>query len=443
MPEFEETDTEIRYRVHDPEMYDDYGSKDYSVHVRLLMGRRKDSREWEVQSVRFDKERFTLEEAKKWIEGHTQIVERMQKHRQKHAPNQLRYRWKLDSSIMKVEGTEDSEHFYIYGDASVVMVDSEQDKITEKALQNGLPPLLRRARLSLVHTDILVGAILPKLNHKGHTYRTTVSNGALTLVGDIWSDMRICREVRKGILSGKYRSLSISGEAIETKAICDGDGCWNEIGKIELSAVAICEEGMNQGAKFTLLKAEDPLQAEEVAAVSEDIQGGMTMEKTKKEEEADPAEKVQDDEKTTPEPSSGAEQKQEGDEEEEPEVDAEESIQESLKALSQAVAGLSARMDKYEQEKAAQEPEEDEVPPPVDEEEDEEEVAASADPELTANPDAQKDSKRSKAAAAGGTQFGPTGGDSGKPIWEQIGEQAHKAGGLDKPGSPLEKTRKR
>jgi hypothetical protein len=438
MPGFEETENEIRYRVRDPGQFDDYGRKEIAPGVALLLGHNKQSGEWEVQAIRFDKQNFTLAQAEAWVRDHPDVT----KMHSKYAPTTARYRFKIDAPIVKVEGTLDSEHFYIYGDASVEMIDKENDKITEKALAWGLPQLLRRARLSLVHTDILVGAILDELDYKGTKYHTAVNNGRLSLAGDIWNDTKMCRQVRQGIIDGVYNSYSISGESIEAKTVCDRDGCFNNIDKLDLSAVAICEQGMNPAAKFTLLgKADDFALAGEVAASPDNIQGGMHMEdKPKETMQPTVADKASGDQPNSPkspevkqEPPAPVEEKPVPTEEPKPE---ETSVQDAMKALfdqvktvGDAVAALSARVGAIEQGNQAQ------ATAAAGKAAAEKAAADKATEDAkAANASPESPAKKTLAKEAGGQQFGKP---SGKSNWQEVGEQVKKAGGLNKPGSPM------
>ena len=456
MPGFDETDEEIRYRVRDPDNYDDYGTKDIGNGVQLVFGHNKESGNWEVQSVRFDRENFTVEQAKQWVDDHPEALERMSKISPMARTKTL---WKMEANIQKVAGTVDSEHFYIYGTASMEIVDQENDKITAKALEYGLPHLLRRARLSVDHTDIIAGEILRELEHKNTTYMTTVKNGQLMLIGDVWGDTKFCRQIRKAILAGEYSMFSISGMALDMETICDKEGCVNNIDKIELSAVALCKRGLNQAAHFTLLKAAHVDDA--YAPISEASEGGM---KTAKEDKTDKEEADTDagksDDKTPPQSSD--EHKQEEGEEEEEET-SEESIQDALKAITekvdsalQTLSGLSARVDALEQDKAAQDEEgeeEDEEEEGEEEDEEEEDVAASDDSEesedkseVSEQPEnaspAKKAVKKSLAPKAGGTQDKPDSGST-EPAWVRIGKQVHEAGGFAGERSPYNRPLKK
>lgn len=169
----------------------------------------------------------------------------------------------------------DNGEFIIWGPASVEVVDKEGDRIRAKALADALPQLLKRARLSLEHSDQLVGRILDGFsvdqpvtvkigeNEYDRTeFPTDVleldgQQPALYVAGEIYSDTRQSKETRKRIKDGELDSYSISGEALVTrKKIEDGDA-YDDIVDMDLSAVTICEEGMNQKAKFGTVKDDD------------------------------------------------------------------------------------------------------------------------------------------------------------------------------------------
>ena len=150
---------------------------------------------------------------------------------------------------------EEGENFIIYGPASVEVVDKEGDLIPAEALKEGLPQLLRRARISVGHEDTLVGEILPTYTSKnGVVYKTEVVNGRLMLVANIWNDTHDSRETRRRINQGLLRSFSISGKALEARPRVDDEGrIFNEIRRLDLSAVTVCEEGINPEARFKVI----------------------------------------------------------------------------------------------------------------------------------------------------------------------------------------------
>lgn len=161
------------------------------------------------------------------------------------------------------------DEFLIWGPASVEVVDKEQDKISVEALDKALPQLLKRASLSYAHTDQLVGKILERFETdepvsveiNGETYErksfpTSVLDlddgnpPAMFVAGEVYDDTNQAQEVREKIESGEIDSYSISGEALVTQKQVDGSMVYDDVIEMDLSAVTLCEEGMNQGAKF-------------------------------------------------------------------------------------------------------------------------------------------------------------------------------------------------
>lgn len=174
------------------------------------------------------------------------------------------------TTVFKADG-----EFVIWGPASVEVVDKEGDRIKAKALEDALPQLLKRARLSLEHSDQLVGRILERFE-TDESVSVTVGDKtfersdfptdvleldgmepALYVAGEVYDDTRQATETRKRIENGELDSYSISGEALVTrKKISDGEA-HDDIVDLDLSAVTICEQGMNQKAKFGVVSESD------------------------------------------------------------------------------------------------------------------------------------------------------------------------------------------
>lgn len=181
-----------------------------------------------------------------------------------------------------------NDDFVIWGPASVEIVDKEGDKIQAKALQKALPQLLKRARLSLEHSDQLVGRILERFETEddvevgidGNSFTRSEfptdvleldgMEPALYVAGEIWDDSRQARETRKRIEEGELNSYSISGEALVTQKRVTSEGdTYDDIVDLDLSAVTICEEGMNQEAKFARIDESGEKEAAKVAETTE------------------------------------------------------------------------------------------------------------------------------------------------------------------------------
>jgi len=183
--------------------------------------------------------------------------------------HEVKFKARMDgpSSVFKIS-KDGEDRFVIWGKASVEVVDKEGDKITASALKEALPQLLRRKRLSVEHTDQLVGDILKSFETEepvtveidGKQYTRTEfptdvlqledEEPALYVAGEIWNDSRQAKSVREDIEAGVIDSYSISGEAISSSTKVKDGGIYDEISDMDLSAVTLCEEGMNQKAKF-------------------------------------------------------------------------------------------------------------------------------------------------------------------------------------------------
>lgn len=76
-PGFEETENQIRYRVHDPEGFEEGGFRTITPNgtegIQFVIGRRKGEDTTTVQSVRFDKDNWTMARARQWIEAHPKL----------------------------------------------------------------------------------------------------------------------------------------------------------------------------------------------------------------------------------------------------------------------------------------------------------------------------------------------------------------------------------
>lgn len=217
------------------------------------------------------------------------------------------------NSMEKVDFTADfsgtqtvfkaGDEFVIWGPASVEVVDKEGDRIHAEALQDALPQLLKRGRLSLEHSDQLVGEIIESyeleeavdVEINGETYEkqkfpTDVmdmdgEDPALYVCGKIYNDTRQSKRVRESIEEGELNSYSISGEALVSRNKIENGEPVNDIVEMDLSAVTVCEEGMNQHANFATVKKDGYTQV----GMKEDDDGNLVPNLVPKEE----AEKIQ------------------------------------------------------------------------------------------------------------------------------------------------------
>lgn len=195
----------------------------------------------------------------------------------KSAPNgsitKLEFELSTEGSVGSILKADDD--YIIWGPASVEVVDKEDDRIKASALKSALPQLLKRKRLSYEHSDQIVGDILKNFETEepievsidGKTFeRSEFPTDVLELdglkpglyvAGNIYNDTQKSQEVRKLADEGEIDSYSISGEAIVTEMAVKNGKTFTDILKMDLSAVTLCREGMNQKAKFDIVSKWD------------------------------------------------------------------------------------------------------------------------------------------------------------------------------------------
>ncbi|MFA5432177.1 MAG: hypothetical protein WC319_04800 [Candidatus Paceibacterota bacterium] len=162
---------------------------------------------------------------------------------------------------------------YIYGPSSVEVLDKQNDIMKMDAIESALPELLKRARISIDHRDMMVGEILTSKELSGHTYETGVrlpnardlemfpklpsTEKALFIFGKIWSDTAFCKSAIDFINNKEYNSFSLAGRVISYNRVCDADKCYRLVNKLNLSSVSIVRDGANPLAKFEIVKSAD------------------------------------------------------------------------------------------------------------------------------------------------------------------------------------------
>lgn len=78
MPGFDETENVIKYRIKEPGLFqkDSFRVKEIDKGISLVLGKLKNETTMTTQSIMFDKEKYDLEKAKKWIEEHKEDFEK-------------------------------------------------------------------------------------------------------------------------------------------------------------------------------------------------------------------------------------------------------------------------------------------------------------------------------------------------------------------------------
>jgi len=152
-----------------------------------------------------------------------------------------------------------ADELVIGGYASIEMVDKQNDLITLSALDEAVKQYMGEKKYRNVmsnHSNVQVGEVIEKYRDKnGNLHKTAVDDVGFYVVIKMRDDIEKAKEISRGIRKGTLRSFSIGGQAISKKQRqSDEHGEYNEIDKLELHEVTICEKGINPEARFDILK---------------------------------------------------------------------------------------------------------------------------------------------------------------------------------------------
>jgi len=147
----------------------------------------------------------------------------------------------------------------IGGYASIEIVDKQNDLITLKALNEAVKKYMENPKFRNVmtnHSNVQVGEVVESYRDKtGRIWKTEVDDVGFFVVIKLRDDIEKAKEINRGIRKGSLRSFSIGGQALQkVKKSHPELGEFNEISKLELHEVTICEKGINPEAKFDILK---------------------------------------------------------------------------------------------------------------------------------------------------------------------------------------------
>ena len=147
----------------------------------------------------------------------------------------------------------------IGGYASIEIVDKQNDLITLKALNEAVSKYMENPKFRNVmtnHSNVQVGEVVKSYRDKsGRLWKTEVDDVGFFVVIKLRDDIEKAKEINRGIRKGSLRSFSIGGQALEkVKKNHQELGDYNEISKLELHEVTICEKGINPEARFDILK---------------------------------------------------------------------------------------------------------------------------------------------------------------------------------------------
>ena len=186
----------------------------------------------------------------------------------------------------------------IGGYASIEIVDKQNDLITLKALEEAVEKFMNQDRFRNVmtnHSNVQVGEVVKSYRDRtGKVWNTGVDDVGFFVVIKLRDDIEKAKEINRGIRKGNLRSFSIGGQALQKVKKRHQDlGEYNEISKLELHEVTICEKGINPEAKFDILKqdkgennmSEIEKAMEELNALMDEVNTLIQKEETYKEDE--------------------------------------------------------------------------------------------------------------------------------------------------------------
>ena len=164
--------------------------------------------------------------------------------------------FRSSESINLLKGGND---LIVAGYASVELVDKQGDIITRGALKDAFQKFMEDPKyrnVQLAHSNIQVGEVIPNYtDSEGRLWKSEVDDVGMFVVVQLRSDIEKAKEVSAEIRKGSLRGFSIGGQAFKRMRKSDPKrGDYQEISKLELHEITICEKGINPEATFSILK---------------------------------------------------------------------------------------------------------------------------------------------------------------------------------------------
>ena len=168
----------------------------------------------------------------------------------------------------------------VAGYASVEVVDKQGDKITKEALKDAFKKYMEDPKyrnVQLAHSNIQVGEVIPNYtDSEGRLWKSEVDDVGMFVVVELRNDIEKAKEVAAEIRKGALRGFSIGGQAFKRVRKSDAvHGDYQEISKLELHEITICEKGINPEATFRILK-EDKKKVKKMTEAENDVMTQMT-----------------------------------------------------------------------------------------------------------------------------------------------------------------------
>ena len=165
----------------------------------------------------------------------------------------------------------------VAGYASVELVDKQGDLITQGALNSAFGNFMKSERfrnVQLAHSNIQVGEVIDSyVDNNGRMWKSEVDDTGMFVVVQLRSDIEKAREVAAEIRKGNLRGFSIGGQAFKRVRRSDMEkGDYQEISKMELHEITICEKGINPEAQFRILKEDTNMTETDMGDIMERLE---------------------------------------------------------------------------------------------------------------------------------------------------------------------------
>jgi len=162
-------------------------------------------------------------------------------------------------SLSLLKGSND---LVVAGYASVELVDKQGDLITRSALKDAFKKFMADPKfrnVQLAHSNIQVGEVIPQYtDSEGRFWKSEVDDAGMFVVVQLRNDIEKAREVAAEVRKGNLAGFSIGGQAFKRVRKHDSShGNYQEISKLELHEITICEKGINPEATFKILKEDN------------------------------------------------------------------------------------------------------------------------------------------------------------------------------------------
>ena len=165
----------------------------------------------------------------------------------------------LRSKRRNIELLKSGSDLIVAGYASVELVDKQGDLITRTALKDAFKKYMsdpKYRNVQLAHSNIQVGEVITSYtDNQGRMWKSEVDDAGMFVVVKLRDDIEKAREVASEIRKGNLAGFSIGGQAFKRVNKSDTThGSYQEISKLELHEITICEKGINPEATFNILK---------------------------------------------------------------------------------------------------------------------------------------------------------------------------------------------